>query len=403
MTDEKMIYAGRRYKRELEVDVFTAAQARMDYIYEHFDIPVISWSGGKDSTSVLELARMSAAKLGKLPVHVFFLDEEVIYPETLELVERHRIDPDIKFYWVCIPSLYRNACSEVEPDFIVFDPTKRALWTREPPPYAIWPAGMDKNGNPNMTNWRVPPSIPKRAIIEMFVKPNKGKSVISIMGLRTTESFVRHSGIMSSGSFISKPEHGLWGGRPIYDWNSRDVWLAFKTYGWDYNKAYDKLWRLGVSVNNARVAPLFHAEAAMQLGLVKKGWPKLWPKIRARVRGAQAVANNGGQLHKVERLEGETWKEAALRYWRSMKSDIDRKEIEKHVMGRLDDHAHHSSQPIHDDIPCPKCRVTWKLIARAISRGDRQDRMMKTNQAMIYVNPIIIEEDYEDEQEENRD
>lgn len=172
---DKLLLAGRRHKHALTMDVFQAARERMDYIYANFDIVVISWSSGKDSTTILELAREAATKAGKLPIKVFFLDEEVIYPESIELVERHRLDPDIEFYWVCIPCIYRNACSEVEPDFIPWDPTKRALWVREPTPNMIWPAGWDANGLPNMTNWRVPPSIPKRAIVEMFGKPNPDK------------------------------------------------------------------------------------------------------------------------------------------------------------------------------------------------------------------------------------
>ena len=60
MDDEKLFTAGRRYKKPLDVDVFTAARARMKYVYDEFDTVVVSWSGGKDSSCCLELALEAA-------------------------------------------------------------------------------------------------------------------------------------------------------------------------------------------------------------------------------------------------------------------------------------------------------------------------------------------------------
>lgn len=375
--DNKLVTAGRRYRQELAVDVFTAARDRMRYVYENFDTVVISWSGGKDSTSCLELAREAARAAGKLPVDVMFLDEEVIYPETLDLIYRHKADPDIRMHWVCVPSIYRNACSEVEPDYIPFDPTKRELWTHEPPPDAIWPAGFDENGLPNMTTWRVPPSIPKRIMIELWGKyPEKFGRVANVTGLRTQESYVRYSGLMSSAGFITKPEKGVWGVRPIYDWKASDIWLAIKENGWDYNRAYDKLWRAGGNLNNTRVAPLFHAEAAMEMRRVMLFWPRFWPLVRRRVRGAHAVAIYDGALHAVERLKGETWQDAATRYLNMLGSAEDKAQMHAFVQSMLDEHARHSSGPLGQEDKCLKCKLSWELIARAVSRGDRQERML---------------------------
>lgn len=136
--EEKLKTAGRVHRRKLNVDVFEAAQARCKYIYDTFDNVIISWSGGKDSSCVLELCREAARAAGKLPIDVFFLDEEAVYPETIDLCNRHIADPEIRFWWVIVPSIYRNACSEVEPDFIPFEPGKEALWVRQPPDSAIW-------------------------------------------------------------------------------------------------------------------------------------------------------------------------------------------------------------------------------------------------------------------------
>ena len=378
--DNKLVTAGRRYRQELAVDVFTAARDRMRYTYENFDTVVISWSGGKDSSSCLEIARDAARETGKLPVKVMFLDEEVIYPETLELAYRHKADPDIDLHWVCVPSVYRNACSEVEPDFILFDPAKRDLWTHEPPPDAIWPAGFDDNGLPKMSPWRVPPSVPKTVISILFAQ--EGKRVASVTGLRTQESFVRYSGMMSSAGFITKPEKGVWGVRPIYDWKASDVWLAIKENAWDYNRAYDKLWRAGGNPNNTRVAPLFHAEAAMNLRQVMLYWPNFWQKVRYRVRGAHAVAIYNGALHAIERLGGETWQDAATRFLNGLGDEQDKVQMYELVQRKLDQHLKHAREPMPDEIVCSECNLSWKVLAKAVRRGDRQERMVERNKSL---------------------
>lgn len=380
MTD-KIHSGGKRYRQPLEMDVFEAARQRMKYVYENFDDVVISWSGGKDSSACLELAREAAYEQGKLPIKVMFLDEEVIYPETLDLCYAHMAETDIEFYWVCVPSIYRNACSEVEPDFIPFDPTKKDLWTHMPPESAIWPAGFDENGLPNMTTWRVPPSIPKRIIQEFW--GGKGRKVANITGLRTQESYMRYSGIMSSVGFITKPENGIYGVRPIYDWSASDIWLAIKENKWAYNKAYEKLWRAGGNPVSTRVAPLFHAEAAMNLRTVMLFWPEFWHLVRNRVRGAHAVAIHGGALHKVERLKGETWQIAATRYLNSLGSEADRTQMHEYVQKLLDVHAKHSQIPLQEEEPCAYCDISWKKIARACARGDRQQRMINRKGASM--------------------
>jgi len=372
--------AGRKYRQELETDVFTAARQRMAYVYEVFETVVVSWSGGKDSSVCLELAREAARDAGKLPIKVLFLDEEVIYPETLDLAYRHMADPEIELYWCCVPSLYRNACSEKEPDFIPFDPAKRDVWTHVPPPEAIWPAGFDENGLPLMTTWRVPPSIPKRLMYELFAADKEARKkygkIANVVGLRTQESYVRYSGLMSSGDFISKAEKGIHTVRPIYDWKAPDIWLAIKENGWDYNRAYDKLWRAGGTPATTRVAPLFHAEAAMNLRQVMLYWRDFWPLVRRRVRGAHAVAIYGGALHAVERYPGETWRDAATRYLNALGSEADREQMFAYVQKMLDAHARHTSDPMPDDKKCSECSISWKQIARACARGDRQERML---------------------------
>lgn len=58
-----------------EEDVFSAAKRRIEWIFDNFPHIVIGFSGGKDSTVVLQLALMVAEQKNRLPLEVFFIDQ----------------------------------------------------------------------------------------------------------------------------------------------------------------------------------------------------------------------------------------------------------------------------------------------------------------------------------------
>jgi predicted phosphoadenosine phosphosulfate sulfurtransferase len=114
-------------------DVLESSRERIEEMYRRFDTVVVSFSGGKDSTTCLNLCLEEAEKLGKLPQKTYFYDEECIHPETIAYVERVRNDPRIDLRWMCLPIKHRNACSQAEPWWHPWDPAKRDLWVRELP------------------------------------------------------------------------------------------------------------------------------------------------------------------------------------------------------------------------------------------------------------------------------
>ena len=66
----------------LNVNVVEAARQRIQWIYKSYDVPLVSFSGGKDSLSVLLLTLDVCGPLGIKP-YVYFMDEEFVVPKTM--------------------------------------------------------------------------------------------------------------------------------------------------------------------------------------------------------------------------------------------------------------------------------------------------------------------------------
>lgn len=342
------------------VDVYTAAVGRMVQAYEQYESVVVGFSGGKDSTAVLEIARVAARRVGRLPVQVGFLDEEVLYPETISHVQEIADDPEMQVLWLCAAATYRNACSNDDPDFVPWDPAKRDVWFRDPHPASIWPAGQEKL--PATWGYSGKWVHPAQLAIEL-VRPG----CLNVNGLRADESMGRRLGAFTRGGWL-QPQSRF--ASPIYDWKLGDVWWAVREHGWKYNRAYDRFLRLGRSPRQIRVAPLFGSYACKALSDVKQGWPELWPKLRLRVEGVAASGNWKGELHEAKPGPDGTWKSGLQKILGEL-SPEDRTRYEKEIKSRLRKHEKHSTSEPLDTKQCPHCQLSWKKIAVATAAADR--------------------------------
>ena len=289
-----------RVMRPLNTDVLTAALDRIRHVYNTYDVVVVSYSGGKDSTCILEMALGVARELGKLPVDVMFFDEEVLLPETEEMVMKTRARPEVDLKWVCGQVGYWDASSNEEPHWTTWDPAKRDVWVREPPPFAI-----------DMGEMKYP--APGDAITRLW-GPEYGK-VAELLGLRCYESRPRMYGLISSGSYIAKgPAPHVDKVRPIYDWRDRDVWLAIHRFGWDVNAAYARMYRLRHNPKELRIAVPTSIEAMNHWADWQILHPQWWGKVRRRFSNIHSLAMFNYDLHRPVRKEGETWQDAACRY-----------------------------------------------------------------------------------------
>ena len=116
----------------LNIDVSVAAQERIAWTFDNFNKIIVSFSGGKDSTVLTHLV-IDEARRRNRKVALFFLDWECQYKLTIDHIRnmfeiyKENIDP----YWISIPILSDNACSQFEPEWIAWEEGKEEIWVRE--------------------------------------------------------------------------------------------------------------------------------------------------------------------------------------------------------------------------------------------------------------------------------
>src|SRR5690349_6882974 len=110
-------------KRGLGIDVLTAARQRIAWTFDTFPRIYVSFSGGKDSTVMLHLVMEEAIRRGRT-VGLLFIDWEAQYKLTIQHVETcfARYADHVEPYWVALPLLTTNACSQFEPEWTCWQP-----------------------------------------------------------------------------------------------------------------------------------------------------------------------------------------------------------------------------------------------------------------------------------------
>ena len=367
-----------RKKEYQETNVYDAALARIREIYDRFDKVVISFSGGKDSTAVLNTALIVAKERNRLPLEVVFFDEEAIHPPTIEYVHRVALNPDIDMKWYCLEVKHRNACSNEEPFWYTWDKDKKDLWVRELPENAIT---FHPNFKKGMSFQEFSP----------YLYDRTNGSVAMLTGIRTQESLRRYQVIAKkkNDAYInSKSEAGQnqYRAFPIYDWSSEDVWLAVHKFGWDYNKTYDifNQTRLHNDFLHQRVCPPYGEEPLRGLWVYAECFPELWHKMISRVQGVNTAWRYGNtELYSSAKSKPDnlTWKEYINVIIDSYDHDA-KNDVKQTVNGYIKAHQRKTKQPIADEEPHPLSGVSWKWLCTVAIRGDfkgRQSGVMNSN------------------------
>ncbi len=364
-----------RKKRHTGQDVYTAALDRIRHSYEIFDHIAVSFSGGKDSTATLHAVLDVATELGRLPLEVVFFDEECVAPETLAYCERVAARDDVDFRWIAVPIEHRNGCSRKEPAWWPFDPDKRDLWVREPPPQAeLTLPGFDRHGMPESNGF------------VFHDRLRAGQQVGFCLGIRASESFTRYMSVAGRSAeydnYIAPDPFapGVYRVRPIYDMSVFDVWTAPAKFDWDYNRAYDIMDKLGISPNLQRVAPPYGEQPMQSLFMWQQGWPEIWDKMSMRVAGARTALRYArtdlygfGGWEDLRPPEGMTWQQC-IAFYTERHDPASRQTVAKRIRALVGYHRRTTRDPIPVEHPHLQTGVSWPWLLMIAMRGDLKGR-----------------------------
>lgn len=307
-------------KRTLKLNVCEASKERIEFAFDNFEKIYVSFSAGKDSTTMLHLIMDEAIKR-KRKVGVLLIDLEGQYKVTIEHalkcyeMYKEYIEP----YWVCLPLHLRNAVSVYETHWVCWDKVKKKAWIREPPEIAI-------------TDLNFFPFFRKGMEFEEFMVEfgywySKGKSCGAFVGIRTDESLNRFRTIASTTKTTLKnkqwttlvnQEETVYNLYPIYDWRTRDIWIYHaKNPDKPYNELYSLMHKAGLTIHQMRICQPYGDDQKRGLWLFHLIEPETWARVVARVNGANSGAlyvNETGNINgyrKISKPEGHTWKSFA--------------------------------------------------------------------------------------------
>jgi predicted phosphoadenosine phosphosulfate sulfurtransferase len=279
----------------LKHNVYEAAIKRINRIFDEFPQVVCTFSGGKDSTTVLELVlevareREKKGEKGRLPMDLIFIDQEAEWQTAIDYIRDTMLRDEINPMWIQCPIRIFNATSTIEPWLKCWDPEKEGNWIREKEDFSIHDNvyGTDRFGK----------------MFTKFCEYHYPDGCAIMGGVRAEESPARKLGLTTypcykditwgAGGNVKK---GIYTFYPCYDWSYTDVWKAIFEKKWNYCKIYDYMYQYGVPVMQMRVSNVHHESAIASLFYLQEVEADTWERICKRLPGISTAGQlqNGG-------------------------------------------------------------------------------------------------------------
>ncbi len=278
----------------LDTDVYEAALNRIRWLYDEFAHVIVDFSGGKDSTVMVNLALQVAEEKGRLPIEVLFIDQEAEWAAVIDYARHVMDDPRVKPYWLQVPIRLFNATSTAEPWLYCWEPGQEWIRDKESDSYHDNVYGTDrfKPMFPAFTLYRFPHA-----------------KACHISGVRTEESPSRRLGLTTYETYkgetwgrVDDKKRGHYTFYPIYDWGYTDVWKAIHDHGWEYCRIYDYMYQYGVQPRNMRVSNVHHETAVNNLFFLQEIEADTWERITKRIAGINTVGQLQEQWHAPSQL-----------------------------------------------------------------------------------------------------
>lgn len=277
----------------LKDNVYEAAIKRIERIFDEFENIVVSFSGGKDSTVVLELALEVARRRNRLPLKVFFIDQEAEWQHTIDYVKYVMYRPEVEPLWLQCPIKLFNATSH-ETDFLnCWDAGCKDKWMHPQDPISIKENTFGTDRFHKMF---------AAAMAKIF----NGEPYANMGGVRTEESPMRFGGVTGARCYKDitwgKKEPKGYTFYPIYDWTFDDVWIYIAKNKIKYNGIYDLMFNYGIPRTNMRVSNLHHETAYRTLFFLQEVERDTYNKLCERLPGISTFSQLQGNAVFVKEL-----------------------------------------------------------------------------------------------------
>lgn len=254
------------------IDVVEAARRRVINTFNNGTKVYMSFSGGKDSLAMGDVVfqLIQEGKINPAQLTVQFIDEEAIFDCIEQVVKDWRkkfMLVGAQFEWYCLEVRHFNCFNELTNDesFFCWDRTKKDVWIRQPPAFAITYSPYLKA---------------RRDTYQDFLQ-RRCKDGIQMVGVRTAESLQRlqYVATVNSKTNGATKAHKIF---PIYDWKDTDVWKYLLDHHIDIPQIYLYLWQSGSDRKHMRVSQFFSVDTAGSLVKMNEYYPDLMDRIIRR-------------------------------------------------------------------------------------------------------------------------